>query len=81
MISYQPTKQVKEHHEKIGDPIPTQYIPRKPHKNGLLIYHACTYIKHPNDSNKVLPFIIDAMPHIIPNDANPHEFIKWIMIR
>ena len=81
MISYQPSKAAKTKHIKDGDIIPVQFIPRKPHKNGLLIYHACTYVNHPTKSNKILPFIVDAMPHLSPLDTNPHDFLRWVMKR
>lgn len=41
MIGYQPGKQAKEAASAQGKPIPTRFIPRKPHPNGLLLYQVC----------------------------------------
>jgi hypothetical protein len=38
LFPYQPAKETKAKAEALGEPIPTMYIPRKPHPNGLLVY-------------------------------------------
>ena len=79
LIAYHPSSIVKEQAEINGEPIPVIYIPRKPHKNGLLIYYAMTFINHPVRRNSVLPFIIDTIPHLQVRNNDAVQVVEKII--
>jgi len=58
LFAYQVRKEVKEEYENRKDPIPMHYIPRKPHKNGLLAWVLATKSDHTNK-----PYVLDMIPH------------------
>ena len=63
--AYRVTPDVKQRATELGEPIPTVYIPRKPHKNGFLFYLACTKnsaltARSRNHSN---PYILSMLVH------------------
>jgi glycine cleavage system protein P-like pyridoxal-binding family len=43
LYEYQPARSTQKIFEEMRDPIPLVYIPRKPHKNGLLNYQVNVY--------------------------------------
>ena len=59
---------------RAGDPIPVQYIPRKPDPNGLLLYLLTTYVKS-NGHHQKLPFELDFFPHLTVGDAELTELV------
>jgi hypothetical protein len=79
LIGYQPGHVAKERAERRGAPIPVQYMPRKPHPNGLLLYMICTWIMNPAEvsTNRLpkLPFILDFHPHLTVGDSAPHDVL------
>lgn len=81
LLQYQPSLEVKNKAEELGEPIPTVYIPRKPHSNGLLIYLACTFINHPAKENTVLPLIVDMLPHLRVGDISANNALQLIIYR
>lgn len=81
LISYQPSKIVKDKAELAGEPIPLAYIPRKPHPNGLLFYLGVTFIDHPVQENSILPFVVDLLPHLKVGDISPIKAVEKIMQR
>lgn len=78
---YQPSHKTKEKAVERGEPIPVVYIPRKPHPNGLLIYLMCSYVDHPQQNNKRLPFVIDIEPHLKVGDVSPEQTVRTFMNR
>src|SRR5690606_207527 len=70
VLGYQPSHSVKEKAIETGEPIPVVYIKRKPHPNGLLIYHAVTMVRNPINSESPLPFIVDMLPHLTVGDGS-----------
>jgi len=67
VIGYNPRKATKEHAEEEGKPIPTVYMPRKPHPNGLECFLACTYVTNPANG-KQEPYVCSIVPHLRSND-------------
>jgi len=59
VYSYQPRKATKAKAEEKGAAIPTVYIPRKPHPNGLLNWLCVS-----KSSTTGLPFVLDFEPHL-----------------
>jgi hypothetical protein len=57
------------------------YIQRKPHKNGLMIYQAVSYIDSPLYSDLIIPFIVDMSPHLIVGDGAPVDVVYKFMNR
>ena len=59
MNNYQPKREVKNKAEEIGEPIPVQYIPRKPHPNSILVleYLLASYVVNPLDENSYLSIV------------------------
>ena len=80
-MAYHPSSIVKKKAELNEEPIPVVYIPRKPHPNGLLLYQAMSFIKHPTKSNSVLPFILDTLPHLQVGDINACQTVEMIISR
>ena len=80
VLAYQPKKETKNKAEIDGEPISVVFIPRKPHPNGLLLYQAATFIKHPLQDS-VLPYIIQTLPHLQVGDTNPIENLKELKRR
>ena len=81
LIAYQPRRTTKKKAENAGESIPVMFIKRKPHKNGLLLYNAATFIQHPVKLNSKLSFILDMVCHLTPNDVSPKSSIETIMNR
>ena len=75
IIAYQPSSEVKARANQI-EPIPVVYIPRKPHPNGLLLYQGATYIQHPLNPTKKLPYLVETLPHLQVGDIAPIENVK-----
>jgi len=72
VYAYKPRKSTKEKSEKKGDPIPSVYIPRKPHPNGLLNWCLVTV-----SSTTGLPFVIDFEPHLsFPTISGQNAILK-----
>lgn len=83
VIEYKPSKKVKDHFEQLGIPIPVVYFPRKPHPNGLEDMALMTFVEHPGNPNKKLPYMLDLLPHLVVGDCAPiacvQQFMKqWI---
>jgi len=78
IYAYQPCKKTKKKWEiKLRDPIPVVYIPRKPHKNGLLCYKMCT-----RSQKTGLPYQLDLepfdqFPQITARDALKRMVSRW----
>ena len=68
-MAYQPSFAVKQKVLKNGDFIHVTFIPRKPHPNGLLAFLLASFIIHPLQPNRRLPFILDFIPHLRVGDA------------
>jgi hypothetical protein len=81
MVEYHPSANKKCKLSDSGEPIPVVFIQRKPHPNGLLLYEAVTYVEHPAKNDRVLPFIVDMVPHIRMNDCSPIEVVKKVVAR
>lgn len=81
LIDYLPSANAKKKAEERGEPIPKIYIPRKPHKNGLEVFLACSFLDHPATNNSVLPFIIDLIPHLQVGDSAPQSVVLQVMRR
>jgi hypothetical protein len=79
--SYQPRKETKEQAERDQEPIPVVYIPRKPHKNGLLTYFANSYLNTPQQPDKNLPIILDMIPHLRVGDSSAVQAAETILKR
>ena len=69
MNEYLPGKNSKDKAEREVEPIPVQYIPRKPRPNGLVIYLLVSFIRNPSNPTGVLPFILDFEPHLSFSDV------------
>jgi hypothetical protein len=67
VIGYAPRKETQLDAEKEGEPIPTVYVPRKPHPNGLECFLACTYVENPGNAAQV-PYVCSIVPHLKAND-------------
>jgi len=80
-MEYQPSATVKEAMDLSGEPIPVTFIERKPHPNGLLAYLLSSYVVHPRDSSKKLPFIVDYLPYLQVDDINDGNVLQHIMNR
>ena len=65
----------------MGEPIPVVYIERKPHENGLELFMACSYLLHPGEISKKIPFIIDILPHLQVEDISPTKALQLIISR
>lgn len=74
LSGYHPSKIVKDKARAAGDPIPVQYIPRKPDPNGLLLYLLATYVKS-NGQHQKLPYVLDFFPHLTVGDAGLSELV------
>lgn len=81
MIAYQPGKVRKQKASEDGEPIPVMWIKKKPHPNGLVIYHVCTFIEHPIRKGSVIPFIVDTLPHLKSGDSGLADVVKKVMKR
>jgi hypothetical protein len=81
VLAYQPSKEKKAKMEEEGEPIPVVFIPRKPHKNGLLLYSAVGAVRHPNSDDKKLPWIVDIEPHLTAGDTAPHDVVRTMISR
>jgi hypothetical protein len=76
LYSYQPDSKTKEAAAAAGDRIPLVYIPRKPHKNGLLVYHmACKSEKTEQ------PYLLDIEPRLSEPSVSPREAFLAILKR
>lgn len=78
---YKPDKTTKAKANAQGEPIPVQYIPRKPNPNGLLVYLLSTYVANPLYDSSNLPFILDFEPHLTTGDSNPNEMVALFLNR
>lgn len=81
VLAYEPSSDVKSKNEDFGEPIPVVYIKRKPHPNGLEIFMACSYLKHPVKSDKKIPFIVDMLPHLQVGDYSPVKAAQTFISR
>ena len=81
VMEYQPSAVVKEAMEKAGEPIPVVYIQRKPHPNGLLAYILSSFVPHPKDPSKNLPFIVDYIPHLRVDDVHAGNAVQKVIQR
>ncbi len=81
LMEYQPSATVKEAMEKIGEPIPVAFIQRKPHPNGLLAYILSSFVVHPKDPSKKLPFIVDYLPHLRVDDIHDGNAVTKVIQR
>jgi hypothetical protein len=63
---------VKKKAEEREEPIPVQFIPRKPHPNCLLLYALSCLVKH-SFKEKGIPFILDILPHLKAGDTAAHD--------
>jgi hypothetical protein len=81
VLEYQPTNDVKQKAQVMGEPIPVVFIPRKPHPNGLECFLTCSYISHPIKKDKVLPFVVDILPHLKMGDLSPTGAVQQTMAR
>lgn len=61
LYAYHVTSGVRQMYDQQGRPYPGVYIPRKPHKNGMLAYQICGMV--PNVDGKLLPYIFDVSQH------------------
>lgn len=91
LIAYKPSPEKKKRAEAEGEPISTVFIQRKPHKDGLLLYLACSYTNLSPTSPKV-PYIIAFYPHLREADQGdafatlvqqvntllPNQEIHWV---
>jgi hypothetical protein len=68
VIGYTPRKKIKERADTKGDPIPTVFVPRKPHPNGLECFLACTYVTSPVTA-KPVPYVCSIVPHLKVGDC------------
>jgi hypothetical protein len=68
-MAYQPSAEAKQKALRNGDYIPVTFIPRKPHPNGLLAYLLASFIVHPLEPTRRLPFILDLLPHLRVGDV------------
>lgn len=73
MNAYQPSASTKAKAQTNGEPIPVVYIPRKPHPNGFLVYLLATFLQHPIKTNRVIPYILDFIPHVQVGDIAPSK--------
>jgi len=71
VVQYQPSKDAKKKAEQALEPIPTVYIPRKPHPNGLELFLATTSMPHPLSSEKKMAYILDILPVCRVGDSAP----------
>ena len=55
------------------------FIQRKPKPNGILIWTAATFVSHPSSNQRKLPFFIDTVLHLKPNDGGPEEAVRIMM--
>ena len=81
VAEYQPAAATKKKHEKMGDPIPVIYIPRKPHPNGFLFYLLATFVSDPTGLESTVPYVLDIIPHLSAGDVPPVETIKEFLKR
>lgn len=82
MNKYEPKKEAKNKAEDLQEPIPVQYIPRKPHPNGLLVYLLASHVVNPlYDNDSVLPFVVDFEPHLTSGDCGPQKALKACLER
>lgn len=81
VIGYQPSPVVKAKAANSLEPIPVVWIPRKPHPNGLENFLAVTMVEHPAKVNGGLPYILDIIPHLRPNDIAPADAVRQVMQR
>ena len=77
----EPKKEAKAKAESNEEPIPVQYIPRKPNPNGLLVYTLATYVRNPLYDDSKLPFIVDYGPHLTAGDSSPQGVLKEFLNR
>lgn len=79
VFDYQASAKAKQKAEEKLEPIPSVFIPRKPHPNGLLINIMATHLADPNDTILKIPYILDLLPHLVVGDLAPHVvFLKFI---
>jgi hypothetical protein len=79
VFDYQASAKAKQKAEEKLEPIPSVFIPRKPHPNGLLINIMATHLADPNDTILKIPYILDLLPHLVVGDLAPHVvFFKFI---
>lgn len=80
LMAYQPSSKVKQKANEM-EPIPVVFIPRKPHPNGLLLYQAVTYIQHPINPAKKIPYLFDTLPYLKIGDARSIQNLQKIKER
>lgn len=68
VFAYQPSKTVKAKQKELKDEIPTVYIPRKPHPNGLMVYNVATV-----SDRTGLPYILAMYPFFKFPQLSPRE--------
>jgi hypothetical protein len=81
VIGYQPSSKTKDKACEEGAPIPTVYMPRKPHPNGLLSHLLCCSIPNPIVANETIPFVLDIIPHLEMHDYSAKEVVEAFMDR
>jgi len=56
-------------------------MPRKPARNGMLMWTMATFVEHPSILNQKLPYFIELVPHLKPNDGGGAYAVEIMMKR
>jgi len=81
MIAFHLAKLTKQKLSDAGEPYPHMYILRKPKPHGMLLWTGATYVVHPSSDNRKLPFFLDIVPHLKPNDDSLDKALRIMMER
>ena len=81
VIAYQPSAQVKKQADQLGEPIPVEFLPMRPHPNGLETFLAVTPVDHPGKPRRGLPYILDIHPHLRVRDCSSQQIVRLFMQR
>ncbi|PRP82695.1 hypothetical protein PROFUN_10059 [Planoprotostelium fungivorum] len=76
LYPYVVSKDAKRKYEEEMRDAPSAYMPRKPHKNGLLVYHLAVML---NIKDKWFPYIYDLHPYFAPPQPGPIESARSII--
>jgi hypothetical protein len=63
----------------IGECYPHVFIPRKTVRNGMELWTFATFVPHPSKPDSKMPYFVEIVPHLQPNDGGGKEVVRKMM--
>ncbi len=80
-MKYQPNTTVKKVMKKAKESISVIFIQLKLYPNRLFDYTLSSFVVHPKDPSKKLPFIVDYLPHLRVDDIHDGNALEKVIQR